>query len=135
MNKLFSKKRTFTFLIISLLIAAAVSLFLPAYRPTREHAMALTLRIVLTQYKEHFGAFPAGDTQSILRALRGENQDKICFIKFESSTAFTPESDMLDKWGTPMKIYFSGNEILIRSAGPNRKFDQYHGIINDDLFY
>ena len=35
----------------------------------------------------------------------------------------SPEGDLLDQWGTPYKVYFSGDEILVRSAGPNKQFD------------
>ena len=74
----------------------------------------------LAQYKSEFGAFPSGDSRAICRALTGNNPKGIRFIELHS---VTPDGDFLDPWGTPYKIYYSGDWPLVRSAGPNKQFD------------
>ncbi len=121
------KHKILIFGIVAVIIVLIVSLYVPPYRATREHVMAMELRRVLTDYKSHFGFFPQGDTPSILKALQGDNPDKLVF--------FSPPSQFIDSWNTQIRIYISGDDILIRSAGKNRKFDAYHGKIGDHLLY
>ena len=80
------------------------------------------IRAALDTYKATFGDFPAGDSSAVFRALRGENPRKIVFLQCRAESV-SPDGSMLDPWGTPYKIYFSGKEPLIRSAGPNKQFD------------
>src|SRR4051812_48710964 len=58
----------------------------------------------LTRYKSDFGAFPAGDSRAICRALTGENAKGRQYILLRR----TPDGDILDPWGTPYRIYFCG---------------------------
>ncbi len=81
-----------------------------------------TIVSAMQQYKAQYGEYPAGDNRAIARALRGQNPQKIVFIEFRPEEV-SSEGDLLDPWGTPLNIYFSGNKILIRSAGPNKHFD------------
>ncbi len=76
----------------------------------------------MQSYEAAFGAFPVGDSSAIFRALRGDNPQKIIFLQCRAESV-SPDGGMLDPWGTPYKIYFSGKEPLIRSAGPNKQFD------------
>ena len=87
------------------------------YRIDHETAV---IRVALAQYKTEFGAFPSGDSRAICRALSGNNPKSIRFIELRS---VTPDGDFLDQWGTPYKIYYSGDQPLVRSAGPNKQFD------------
>jgi hypothetical protein len=74
------------------------------------------------QYQAQYGEYPAGDSRAIAHALCGQNPKKIVFVE-PGSEHISPDGDLLDPWGTPFKIYLSGNEILVRSAGPNKHFD------------
>jgi hypothetical protein len=76
----------------------------------------------LESYKAAFDAFPAGDSAAVFRALRGQNPKQLVFYDCRAESV-SPDGSLLDPWGTPYQVYFSGDEILIRSAGPNRKFD------------
>ena len=78
------------------------------------------LHMALAQYKNEFGAFPFGDTLFICKALTGNNPKSIRFIELRS---VTPDGEFLDPWGTPYKIYYSGDWPLVRSAGPNKQLD------------
>ncbi len=77
------------------------------------------LRVALRSYKVEFGNYPQGDNRAISRALTGQNPRNIVFFISHES----PDGDLLDPWGTPYKFYFSSDEVLIRSAGPNKRFD------------
>lgn len=101
--------------------------------PLRSHPIIEKVRVVdletsqirsaLRSYEATFGAFPTGDSSAVFRALRGGNPQKIVFLQSRAASV-SPDGGMLDPWGSPYKIYFSGKEPLIRSAGPNKQFDE-----------
>lgn len=110
-------------------IALAVmgALFPVGSRPIIDKARLIDLetaqiRAALDRYEATFGGFPAGDSSAVFRALRGDNPRKIIFLQCPVKSV-SPDGGMLDPWGTPYKLYFSGKEPLIRSAGPNKQFD------------
>jgi hypothetical protein len=76
----------------------------------------------LELYKAEFGAFPVGDSAAVLRSLRGQNPRQIVFFQCRAESV-SPDGGLLDPWGTPYKVYFSGDQALVRSAGPNKQFD------------
>jgi hypothetical protein len=80
------------------------------------------IRAALDTYEATHGGFLPGDSSAVFRALRGDNPRKIVFLQCRAESV-SPDGSMLDPWGTPYKIYFSGKEPLIRSAGPNKQFD------------
>ena len=80
------------------------------------------LHAAIRQYEAEFGAKPTGDCRAVFRALRGENPRHIVFIQF-ADRSISSEGDLLDPWGTPYKLYYSGKDVLVRSAGPNKQFD------------
>ena len=43
-------------------------------------------------------------------------------------------NEIVDPWGTPLMFYFSHNEVLIRSAGPNRIWEDSATPTADDLY-
>jgi len=101
--------------------------FPPRSRPIVERFRRIDLetsqiRVALQSYDAAFGAFPVGDSSAVFRSLRGDNPQKISFLQCLAESV-SPDGGMLDPWGTPYKIYFSGKELLIRSAGPNKQFD------------
>jgi hypothetical protein len=44
------------------------------------------------------------------------------------------KGEIVDPWGTPLQFYFSNNEVLIRSAGPNKAFEDSSVATSDDLY-
>ena len=76
----------------------------------------------LKLYRAEFGAFPGPDSVTILRALRGQNDRGMSFFDCRASSV-SQTGELLDPWGTPYMFYRSGDEIVIRSAGPNRRFE------------
>jgi hypothetical protein len=76
----------------------------------------------IEEYKAAFGELPGPNNRTISRSLRGQNPQKMVFL-VGPPTSFSREGDFLDTWGTPFKLYFSSNQIIMRSAGPNKHFD------------
>ncbi|MCX8090384.1 MAG: hypothetical protein N3I86_05530 [Verrucomicrobiae bacterium] len=80
------------------------------------------LFIALQKFKEVVGAYPLGSNAEIARALQGKNSKNL-IILVGRKTELNEKGEIVDPWGTPLRIYFSDNGVLIRSAGPNRRFD------------
>lgn len=88
----------------------------------------------MEQYKAKFGAYPTGDSHAVSLALTGNNPEHIVFIEFRQRQVGA-DGELLDPWGTPYRIYFSGDKFLVRSAGPNKRFDQGSSKDSDDYIY
>lgn len=124
-------RRRFTlpfWILLAVIALAVVGVMLPVgSRPIIDKVRLIDLettqlRAALDSYEATFGAFPVGDSSAVFRALRGDNPRKIVFFQCRAES-ISPDGGMLDPWGTPYKIYFSGKKPLIRSAGPNKQFD------------
>ncbi len=76
---------------------------------------------IFHKYKKYVGEYPKGNHAEIARALQGENQKKVILILKKSDLNL--KSEIVDPWGTPLKIYFANKEVLIRSTGPNKQFE------------
>ena len=86
------------------------------------------------QYKQHVGEYPKGSPQEIARALlEGQNPKKIIILAVRKAE-LNSKGEIVDPWGTPLKIYFANSEVLIRSAGPNKQFDDSKAGLVDDYF-
>jgi type II secretory pathway pseudopilin PulG len=89
----------------------------------------------LQTYRKSVGRFPAGGPAQILDVLSGggeEGKKVLVMTKLEGRQ--DSQGQLLDPWGTPVQIFFAGNSILIRSAGPNRRFEDSTTLAGDDLF-
>lgn len=88
----------------------------------------------LQQFKEFAGSYPAGTNNlDVVRALQGKTERKVLIISVQKSD-MNEKGEMLDPWGTPLMFFFSGNTVLIRSAGPNKAWEDSSIIGGDDLF-
>ena len=90
------------------------------------------LFIGLQKYKEHVGAYPIGSNAEIAKALQGNNPKNV-IILVGRKTELNEKGEYIDPWGTPLRIYFSDSGVLIRSAGPNRRFDDSTVMEADDF--
>jgi hypothetical protein len=86
----------------------------------------------LQQYKEFFKHYPTGTTAEISKALSGQAEGKV-IIFATSSAKKNDKGEITDAWGMPLQFYFSHNGVLIRSAGPNKVFEDSR-TSSDDLF-
>ena len=76
----------------------------------------------LQQYKEHVGSYPVGGNAQVAKALMGQNPRNV-IILVNRKTRVNEKGEFVDPWNTPLKLYFAENNVLVRSAGPNRRFD------------
>jgi len=90
------------------------------------------LRASLNSYRIDFGTYPRGDNASVIHVLSGDNPTK---TQYHSSYAQERNShgEDLDPWGTPYFIKSDGNNVQIKSAGTNRKFDELGSTNYDDI--
>jgi hypothetical protein len=88
----------------------------------------------LQKYKERVGSYPTGGNLEVSKALQGSNPKNVIIIVGSRKTNLNDKGEFMDPWGTPLRIYFSDNGVLIRSAGPNRRFDDSTVIDADDFY-
>ncbi len=75
------------------------------------------------KYKQIVGHYPNGSNQQIAKSIREGDNEKHLMIMAVKDAQLNAKGEIIDPWGTPLKIYFAQNEVLIRSAGPNKQFE------------
>ncbi len=90
------------------------------------------LFVGLQKYKEIVGAYPLGSNAEVAKALKGKNSKNV-IILVGRKNELNEKGEIVDPWNTPLRIYFSDNGVLIRSAGPNRRFDDSTAMEADDF--
>jgi hypothetical protein len=90
------------------------------------------LFIALQKFKEVVGGYPLGGNAEVVKALKGANS-KNAIIIVGRKNELNEKGEFVDPWGTPLRIYFSDAGMLIRSAGPNRRFDDSTVMEADDF--
>jgi hypothetical protein len=90
------------------------------------------LFIGLQKYKERVGSYPIGSNAQVAKALQGENEKNVIILVGRKNEV-NEKGEFVDPWGTALRIYFSDAGVLIRSAGPNRRFDDSTVIEADDF--
>jgi len=88
----------------------------------------------LQQYREFVGTFPTGNNVTIAKALLGRGGEKKVLILAVRKSDMNDKGEILDPWGTPVRFFFSENEVMIRSAGPNRIWEDSAVSNSDDLY-
>jgi hypothetical protein len=87
----------------------------------------------LQQYKEFVGSYPVGNNVTIARSLLGQTDKKVLILAIRRSD-LNDKGEIIDPWGVPYQFYFSHNEVLIRSAGPNKVWEDSAQPTGDDLY-
>jgi hypothetical protein len=87
----------------------------------------------IQQYREFVGTYPTGNNAEITKALLGQTARKVLILAVRRSD-LNDKGEIVDPWGTPLRFYFSFNEVLIRSAGPNRVWEDSANGNADDLY-
>jgi hypothetical protein len=90
------------------------------------------LFIGLQKFKEHVGAYPLGSNAEVAKALMGNNSKNVIILVGRKNEV-NEKGEFVDPWGTPLRIYFSDSGVLVRSAGPNRRFDDSTVMEADDF--
>jgi hypothetical protein len=88
----------------------------------------------LQQYKEFFKHYPTGTTAEISKALSGQAEGSKVVIYATASAKKNDKGEIVDTWGTPIQFYFSHDAVMIRSAGPNRVWEDSRFPGSDDLY-
>lgn len=88
----------------------------------------------LQQYREFVGTFPTGNNVTIAKALLGRGGEKKVLILAVRKSDMNDKGEILDPWGTPLRFYFSDNEVMIRSAGANKVWEDSNVATADDLY-
>ena len=97
------------------------------------HTDCDNLILGIQQYKEFVGSYPEGNNIGIARALLGQTDKKVLILAVRRSD-LNDKGEILDPWRTPLQFYFSHNEVMIRSAGPNKVFEDSATAGADDLY-
>ena len=87
----------------------------------------------LQQYREFVGTYPTGNNITIAKALLGRTEKKVLILAVRKSD-MNDKGEILDPWSTPLRLYFSDNEVMIRSAGPNKVWEDSSAQTADDLY-
>jgi hypothetical protein len=111
-----------------------------AWTPRRADPMVVkfnsdadSLILGLQQYREFVGTFPTGNNLTIAKALLGRSDKKVLILAVRKSD-MNDKGEILDPWRTPLRFYFADNEVMIRSAGPNRVWEDSDVQAADDLY-
>jgi type II secretory pathway pseudopilin PulG len=100
----------------------------------RFNAVADNLIVSLQQYREFFGSYPTGNNAAITKDLLGRGDKKVVILTARNHSEVNDKGEIVDPWGTPLQFYFSDTEVLIRSAGPNRIWEDTAVPFGDDLY-
>ena len=122
---------------VAVLVAAgwAVKVFTTVQAKARNSRLSSDVESLfdgLQKYKEYVGSYPVGSNAEIAKALQGQNLKRVTVLvgrKLEMNA----KGEYVDPWGTPLRIYFSDTSVLIRSAGPNGRFDESTAMEFDDF--
>jgi len=87
----------------------------------------------IQQYREFVGGFPPGNNAAVTKALLGQGEKKVLILAVRRSE-MNDKGEIVDPWGMPLQFYFSHNEVLIRSAGPNKVMEDSAISGADDLY-
>ena len=119
-----------------LILALGIIVLLPPlnqHRPDeRMPVFRIEIRSIASALKTNqavFRSYPTGDAVLISKALRGDNPRKMVLLEARSN-GISIKGELLDLWGTPYEIGIVGQtNLVIRSAGPNKKFGDADDII------
>jgi hypothetical protein len=100
---------------------------------TKFNTDADNLILGLQQFKEFAGTYPSGNNAAIVKAMMGRTDKKILILAVRRAD-LNDKGEIRDPWGTPLRFYFSDDEVLIRSAGPNRVWEDAMVPTADDLY-
>ena len=132
MRKIFIGIGILTIAVGSLWAARAWNTLRVNARTAQFNADVEDLFTALQKFKERVGTYPTGGNLEVSKALQGSNPKNVIVI-VGRKTNMNDKGEFIDPWGTPLRIYFSDTGVLIRSAGPNGRFDDSTVIDADDF--
>lgn len=100
---------------------------------TKFNSDADSLIVGLQQYREFVGSYPVGNNIAVSKALLGQTDKRVLILTVRKND-MNEKGEILDPWGTPVQFYFSSNEVMVRSAGPNKVWEDSAVPLADDLY-
>jgi len=88
----------------------------------------------LQQYREFIGSYPTGNNITVAKALLGRTDKKVLILAVRNKSDINDKGEIMDPWRTPFRFYFAENEVMIRSAGPNKVWEDSDIPTADDLY-
>jgi len=98
------------------------------------HTDADNLILGLQQYREFIGSYPSGNNITVAKALLGRTDKKVLILAVRNKSDINDKGEIMDPWRTPFRFYFAENEVMIRSAGPNKVWEDSDVPTADDLY-
>ena len=98
------------------------------------HTDADNLILGLQQYREFIGSYPTGNNITVAKALLGRTNKKVLILAVRNKSDINDKGEIMDPWRTPFRFYFAENEVMIRSAGPNKVWEDSDVSTSDDLY-
>ena len=123
--------------VIAVLVAAgwAVKAFTTVQAKARNSRLSSDVESLfdgLQKYKEYAGAYPIGSNADIAKALQDQNSKKVTVL-VGRKLELNGKGEYVDPWNNALRIYFSDTSVLIRSSGPNGRFDESTAMEFDDF--
>ena len=80
-------------------------------------------------YNSDFSTFPdRGDSIRLTKSLLGDNPRHMAYLTLKPDQ-MNSQGEIIDEWGTPLRIKNDANHNRVQSAGPDRKWGT-----DDDLY-
>ncbi len=135
MKKLLITTLIITVLLSCLSVAKGWTLRRGDVKIAKFHSDCNSLILGLQQYKEFFGIYPEGSNGQMVKSMLGQgtSEKKVVILSIRTSE-LNDKGEITDPWGTALQFYFSHNEVMIRSAGPNKAFEDSSVETTDDLY-
>src|SRR5882724_8201892 len=92
------------------------------FKYAKFNADAENLILGIQQFKEFTGSYPTGNNIQIAKALLGQSDKKVLILAVRRAPV-SDKGEILDSRRTPIQFYFSHNQVKIRSAGPNKAWE------------
>ncbi len=125
-------KNVIKFFIILFAIFYLMTIFMDILHPRTKapqsycRAQIKKIEVILFTYREEYGAFPNIESKEFMSFLSGKNKRRSKY--FNSPDEW--EKILIDPWKIPLNIKITDDSVLIRSAGPNKKFYDDDDIID-----
>jgi len=97
-----------------------------------EAEFARTIRNACLAYAMEYDRLPPdSDNKRLTAALTGDNARHVVFLSL-SKNQLNANGEMIDRWGTPLKITFQGTSgIQVTSAGSDKVFGTADDIVSN----